>query len=141
VSQPAAELQVRVISAAETYPLRHAVLWPDKPLDYVKVENDAAGQHFGAFRQGELVAVISLFLAGPEARFRKFATHPAVQHRGIGSRLLTHVLEVARQQGATSIWCDARQNAAAFYARFGMQPEGEVFYKGAVPYQRMRACL
>ena len=138
---PEAELRIRAISAAETYPLRHAVLWPDQPLDYVKVENDAAGQHFGAFRQDELVAVISLFLTGPEARFRKFATHPAAQRQGIGSGLLRHVLEVARRQGAASIWCDARQDAAGFYARFGMQPEGEVFYKGPVPYQRMRATL
>ncbi|MCC2548432.1 GNAT family N-acetyltransferase [Hymenobacter sp. BT175] len=131
-------LEIRVISAAETYPLRHAVLWPGKPLEYVKVEDDEQGYHFGAFRAGELVAVISLFVAGPEGRFRKFATRPDCQRQGIGTQLMERVLAEARRLGARALWCDARQEACAFYHRFGMQPEGAVFYKGAVPYQRMQ---
>ncbi|UOQ72379.1 GNAT family N-acetyltransferase [Hymenobacter cellulosilyticus] len=131
------ELEIRRITPAQTYPLRHAVLWPDKPLDYVKVENDAAGQHFGAFVQEELVSVISLFVTGPDARFRKFATAPEWQKQGIGSRLLQCIMEEARQQGAQELWCDARQDAAAFYQRFGMVGQGPVFYKGDIPYLRM----
>lgn len=129
--------EIRPIQPADTYALRHQVLWPDKPLEYVKVENDAAGLHFGAFRQQELVAVISLFIAGDEARFRKFATRPDCQRQGIGSALLTHVMAEALRCGACRIWCDARQDSAAFYARFGLLPEGEIFYKGPVAYVRM----
>jgi GNAT superfamily N-acetyltransferase len=125
------------ISAEATYPLRHQVLWPDQPLDYVKVENDAAGQHFGAFRGEELLAVISLFVDGTEARFRKFATRPDCQGQGFGTALLKHVFAEARRQGANRIWCDARQDSAGFYASFGMQSEGQVFFKGAVAYVRM----
>ena len=128
---------IRTIQAADTYALRQQVLWPDKPLDYVKVENDAAGQHFGAFQGENLVAVISLFVTAAEARFRKFATHPSYQRQGIGSVLLRHVMEEARRQGATRIWCDARQDSAAFYARFGLQPQGPPFCKGPVAYVRM----
>ncbi|KAI1208119.1 acyl-CoA N-acyltransferase [Annulohypoxylon truncatum] len=40
---------VREISAQQTYALRHAVLWPDKPMSYVQLPDDEAGQHFGAF--------------------------------------------------------------------------------------------
>nr|WP_236668543.1 GNAT family N-acetyltransferase [Hymenobacter rubidus] len=117
--------------------MRHQVLWPDMPLDYVKIENDAAGHHFGAFQQKELVAVISLFVEGTEARFRKFATRPDCQGQGIGSALLRQVVEEARRLGATRIWCDARQDSTGFYARFGMQPTGDVFYKGPIAYVRM----
>ncbi len=133
--------EIRLIPAEATYALRHRVLWPDKPLDYVKVENDAAGQHFGIFRQAELLAVISLFVEGAEARFRKFATLPDWQGKGLGSALLRHVWAEARRQGARRIWCDARQDSAGFYARFGMQPEGETFCKGPVAYVRMAAAL
>jgi GNAT superfamily N-acetyltransferase len=133
---------IQPITPAQTYPLRHQVLWPDKPLDYVKIAEDDAGQHFGAFQDEELVSVISLF-ANPdgEARFRKFATHPAWQSRGIGTALLKHTIAAATAQGAHSLWCDARQNALAFYERFGMQPEGDVFYKGPIPYVRLRLAL
>ncbi|KAK7749076.1 hypothetical protein SLS62_008471 [Diatrype stigma] len=42
-------LTIRSIPASETYTLRHAVLWPHKPLSYVQLPDDADGQHFGAF--------------------------------------------------------------------------------------------
>jgi GNAT superfamily N-acetyltransferase len=127
---------IQRIAPEQTYPLRHTVLWPDKPFDYVKVENDAEGYHFGAFQAGELVAVISLFVNGNESRFRKFAAHPDRQRQGIGTLLLNHVMTEAMRQGATSIWCDARLDAADFYRRFGMEAVSEVFYKGTIPYAR-----
>ncbi|RZK57943.1 MAG: GNAT family N-acetyltransferase, partial [Hymenobacter sp.] len=39
---------IQPITAAQTYGLRHAVLWPTKPLDYIKLPDDDLGQHFGA---------------------------------------------------------------------------------------------
>ena len=137
---------IRPIHYEETYPLRHAVLWPDKPLDYVKVENDAEGHHYGAFRDDELVAVISLFVAGDvavrrTARFRKFATRPDCQRMGIGTQLLNHVMAEARRMGAALLWCDARLDAADFYRRFGMEPVSEVFYKGTIPYAKFSLTL
>jgi GNAT superfamily N-acetyltransferase len=135
-------MTIRPITPAQTYALRHAVLWPDQPLAYVQLPDDDAGQHFGAFEHDELVAVISLFV-GPNglARFRKFATDPAWQGRGIGSALLAHVIEEARAQGAVALWCDARQHTLPFYQRFGLAPEGEVFYKGEIPYLRLQRSL
>lgn len=135
-------MTIHPITPAQTYPLRHAVLWPDQPLTYVQLPDDEAGQHFGAFEAEELVAVISLFV-GPDgtARFRKFATAPAWQGRGLGSALLRHTIAAAVARGAHTLWCDARQNTLAFYARFGLQPEGEVFYKGPIAYVRLRLIL
>ncbi|KAI6091539.1 GCN5-like N-acetyltransferase [Hypoxylon rubiginosum] len=134
---------VRPISAAETYALRHAVLWPDKPMSYVQLPEDLDGRHFGAFTNGdgkpeELVSIISLFVDDSgEARFRKFATAPEWQGRGIGSALLKYTIEAAVKLRATRIWCDARESALGFYRRFGMSGEGAVFFKGEVPYLRM----
>jgi GNAT superfamily N-acetyltransferase len=131
-------MNIVVITAEQTYPLRHQVLWPQYAIDFVKVPEDANGQHFAVETDGQLVSVISLFVEGKLARFRKFATHPAFQRQGVGSALLTHVMDVAATQHAESIWCDARLEAVAFYGRWGMQQQGEVFYKGEVPYVRMQ---
>ncbi|MEZ0539160.1 GNAT family N-acetyltransferase [Fibrella arboris] len=124
------------ITAADTYPLRHAVLWPDKPLDYVRIDEDERGHHYGLYLNTELVAVISLFVDGSSARFRKFATRPDQQNKGLGTLLLHHVFSEAKRLGAATICCDARLSAAAFYQRFGMQPTGAIFYKGDIAYQR-----
>jgi GNAT superfamily N-acetyltransferase len=144
-------ITIRPVAAEETLPLRHSVLWPDKPFDYVRLPDDDTGQHFGGFiekpvrssrpcrfQEGQLVSVISLFVDTQTntARFRKFATQPDFQNQGIGTQLLNHVIEQARQAGAAELWCDARLTAAAFYERFGMRAEGGVFYKGAIAYSR-----
>ncbi|MFN8357403.1 MAG: GNAT family N-acetyltransferase [Spirosomataceae bacterium] len=130
-------MNIVAILPEQTYALRHAVLWPDKPLEYVKVPDDADGFHFGVVRQEQIIAVISLFCYGEEARFRKFATASDYQRKGVGSQLLHHVMEVARQQGCRFIWCDARLDAKVFYQRFGMSQDGDIFYKGSIPYVKM----
>lgn len=131
-------LTISPITAEETLPLRHSVLWPDKPFEYVRVPDDDLGYHAGGFIEGQLVSVISLFVNEQTAvaRFRKFATHPNFQSQGIGTQLLNHVIEKARQAGASELWCDARLTAAAFYERFGMQADGGIFYKGPIAYSR-----
>jgi GNAT superfamily N-acetyltransferase len=131
-------LSIEPIRAEQTLLLRHAVLWPEKPFDYVRLPDDEQGYHLGGFVKGQLVSVISLFLDKPTAtaRFRKFATDPAFQNQGIGTRLLDQVIDHARQAGMCLLWCDARLTAADFYRRFGMEPEGEEFFKGAIPYSK-----
>lgn len=131
------ETDIRPVSAPETYALRHAVLWPDKPLAYVHIPEDNQGLHFGAFRTGELVGVVSLFVIGEEARFRKFATRPDQQGRGVGTALLMHVISEATRLGARRLWCDARTESTGFYHRFGFQEEGNTFFKDSIPYVRM----
>ncbi|WP_324675846.1 GNAT family N-acetyltransferase [Hymenobacter sp. GOD-10R] len=132
---------IRTIQPEDTYWLRHSVLWPEKPLDYVKIAEDNEGLHFGAFQEEQLVGVISLFVNGEAARFRKFAVDPRYQRLGIGSELLTRVMQEASQQGARTIACDARQEATGLYYKFGMLPEGPEFYKGPIAYVRMQKAL
>lgn len=133
--------EIRAITAAETHALRHAVLWPDQPIAYVILPEDETGQHFGAFVDGKLVSVISLFVEAGDARFRKFATAKSYQGKGIGSALLQYTIGAAKKAGAAAIWCDARSSALPFYQRFGMEAEGGIFHKGGLPYLVMRRGL
>ena len=132
------EVVIEQISPASTWFIRHTVLWPDKPFSFVQLPEDASGYHWGLYANHELVSVVSLFLDGRIARFRKFATLPDFQNKGFGSMLLTHVFEAAKELGATEIWCDARSSAADFYTRFGMEVEGELFLKSEIAYFRMK---
>ena len=134
-------VSIHSITTEQTYPLRHTVLWPDKPFEYVKIENDEEGHHFGAFRDDELVAVISLFVNGKESRFRKFAARPDCQRQGIGTLLLNHVMAEAKRLGAATLWCDARLDAADFYRRFSMEAVSDIFYKGTIPYAKFSRTL
>ncbi len=142
---------IRRITAEETVPLRHSVLWPDHPVSYVLLPEDASGYHYGAFLPDTStpVAVISVFVdplpdapsvdtRAEAARFRKFACDPNHQGRGIGTMLLKHVFDTAAaEMGCGVIWCDARMSAAGWYERRGMRKFGDMFYKGNIEYVRM----
>ncbi|MCE7996760.1 MAG: GNAT family N-acetyltransferase [Roseivirga sp.] len=128
------EVKIDQITAPQTLPLRHAVMWPDKPLDYIKLPNDHQGLHYGLFVKQQLVSVISLFVNGHEAQFRKFATLTAEQGKGYGTQLLSHLFEQVETKGVQRLWCNARIDKAAYYERFAMKKTRQTFIKGGIDY-------
>ncbi|MEZ9906071.1 GNAT family N-acetyltransferase [Vibrio breoganii] len=130
-------MQIRLITPEATLPIRHRVLWPSKPIEFCQVKEDDSGIHFGVFEDDSLLCVASVFITGAEARLRKFATLHEHQGRGMGTGMIEHIIEYLKQQGVTCFWCDARESAQEFYARFNMQKHGERFFKSGEPYFRM----
>ena len=125
---------IYAIVPSQTWPLRHTVMWPDKPLDYVKLPEDAHGIHYGLFVNDHLVSVISLFIKGEDAQFRKFATALSHQGKGYGSQLLKYLMQEAASKGIKKLWCNARKDKASFYENFGMIKTSHSFIKGGIGY-------
>lgn len=121
--------------------VRHKVLWPNKDPSFCAVDGDRDGLHYGVIENEELVCVASIYFNGDTARLRKFATLPEYQGNGIGSAMLEHLLSILTGKGISCFWCDARESAIEFYAKFGMQPEGDKFYKSDVAYFKMSRSL
>jgi GNAT superfamily N-acetyltransferase len=134
-------IEIIEITTEQTWPIRHQVMWPEKSFTFVQLPEDATGVHFGAFLDGELASVISLFLQGNQAQFRKFATLTSLQGKGLGKQLLEHVFVFAAKQGIALVWCHARTTAYNFYLKAGMHMEGAVFKKNGKDYVRMEKDL
>ena len=128
------EAQIKKINPEETWPIRHEILWPDHPYDFVKLEEDKEGFHYGVFVGDQLVTIVSLFVNGSDAQFRKLATLEDHQGKGHGSDLLNHVIEKAERKGAKKIWCNARADKSGFYQRFGMYETEKKFVKEGIDY-------
>lgn len=141
VSATHMELELRSITAADTLPIRHKVLWPDKPPEYSMVDNDAEGWHLGVFAQGQLICVASVFVDEDVARLRKFATLPEHRSKGAGTAAIVHIITTLKSRGIREFWCDARMSATGFYERFGMRPQDDTFFKGDEPYVKMAVQL
>lgn len=131
------EHKIQEISWRDALPIRHRVLWPQRDAEFCSVPGDEEALHFGVFVESELVTVASVFIDGACARLRKFATLPAYQGRGLGSSLIAKILARLSVESIEVFWCDARETAVDFYQRFGMQPEGERFYKENIAYFKM----
>ncbi|MDG3086401.1 GNAT family N-acetyltransferase [Vibrio hannami] len=134
-------MNIREISLDEALPVRHKVLWPNKPVEFCIVEGDEEGLHLGAEIDGEIVSVASIYISNNKARLRKFATYPLYQGQGIGTALIEYALGYLKTRNIGYFWCDAREAAIGFYQRLGMQTEGQRFYKSDVPYFKMELSL
>lgn len=126
--------QIKKIPYKDTLAIRHKVMWPNKPLEYVQLPNDANGSHFGLFIKGNLVAVISLFIKNDTVQFRKFATLQRFQGKGFGSILLAHIIDITEKENYQKIWCNARLNKTDFYNKFGFKETNICFTKGGIDY-------
>lgn len=143
--------EIRRITAAETWPLRQAILRPGQPVEAAQFPGDQAPatRHFGAFEAGHLLAIGSLFHAAlpekpgsPAFQLRGMATVPAARGRGLGRALALAGIAAARHAGVELVWCNARAPAVAFYRKLGFEvisPEFEI--AGIGPHFRMTLAL
>ena len=122
-------VEVRAVDPAQTRPLRQAVLRPHESLEELATHEPPGVHAVGAFEGGEMIACGFVCPdGGPGAwRVRGMATDPAHRGRGVGGAILDALVDHARAQGATRVWCNARTPALSLYARAGFEPESEEF--------------
>lgn len=74
----------------------------------------------------------------PDFHIGRMAVLESERGKGIGSRLLQTMMEVARQRGAPEVMLNAQVDAMPFYRRHGFMEEGEVFDDAGIPHRLMR---
>jgi len=135
------QVVLRRISAAETRPLRQAILRPHQPVEELVYPGDESPEaaHFGAFLDGKLVGIASVYHEAPHGgtddkawRLRGMAVVLQLHRKGIGSRLLGECIEHAKQHGGATMWFNARKPAVPFYQAHGFQIQGEEFLLPAI---------
>ena len=129
-SYATSSVTINRVAPEATVGVREAVLWPGRP-DMCRLAEDEQGLHLAATTVNEdVVGVVSLFVDGAEARFRKFAVLEAHRGAGVGSRLLQAAEAEAYRLGAKTIECDARaETAAPYYEKRGYAAAGPPFAK------------
>jgi len=134
-------MEIKAIEASQTWPVRHEVMWPDQPFEFVQLEEDSLGLHFGVFDQKKLVSIVSCFIIEDEMQFRKLATLKEFQEKGIASELLKHIFSLAEEKGLKKVWCNARTNKKNFYEKFGMKDTYKTFVKANQEFTIMEILL
>ena len=132
-----AEISIREIRPEETYPIRHEILRPGRPLKEVQFEGDFEPTtfHLGAFLQEKLVG-IATYVKNPHKDFepteqyqlRGMAVLPEVQKMHLGQRILLAGETILREKKNTRfLWCNARETAVDFYRKNNYQTHGDYF--------------
>jgi len=79
---------------------------------------------FLATRGGRVVGVYALLPEGGECELEHFWLDPEFMGRGIGTRLLRHAIETARDLNASRLTILSDPNAEGFYLRMGARRVG-----------------
>lgn len=128
---------VEQIFPSLTWRIRHITMYPDKPYDFVKLENDFDGIHFGIYVDYELTGVVSLFITNDVGQFRKLAVLPDAQHKSLGSQLMSYLIDFCKVQKLTKLWCNARVNSKEFYAKFGFHETDQTYSAAGFDFVKM----
>lgn len=116
-------------------------MWPDKPIDYIKLSNDEEGIHFAVWKNKTIVAVVSVFIKDGHAQFRKLATLVSEQKKGYGSALISYIIAHLKHEPVSLLWCNARINKTDFYKKFGLVETDKRFIKEGQEYVVMQKSL
>lgn len=130
-------MHVGVVDQARTRALRRAVLRPNLgPDDALPGDEVPDAVHIGAVgKDGTVLGACFVYAdscpwladARDAWRLRQMATAAGHRGRRIGAAVLTAALDHVRSVDAALLWCNARETASAFYARYGFRVHGEVF--------------
>ena len=127
-------IEIRKIQPEETYEIRLEVLRKgmNLPVQF-SGDTDIETFHLGIFENHKLKGICS-FMETTNALFkvsqfqlRGMATLPDVRGKGFGKLLLLKGIELLKNKGTKTLWCNARINALPFYIKLGFLQKGESF--------------
>jgi predicted GNAT family N-acyltransferase len=96
---------------------------------------DAVSLHALAYDDDGPVATGRLL---PDGHIGRMAVRRDARGAGVGSAVLSALMEQARQRGDREVVLNAQLTAQDFYARHGFEPEGEVCMDAGIEHIAMR---
>jgi predicted GNAT family N-acyltransferase len=100
---------------------------------------DAACRHVSA--NDDKGGVIGCGRLLPDGSIGRLAVERSWRGRGVGSTILSRLIDIARNTGFARVVLNARTDAEAFYARRGFAAAGAEFTEAGIRHQRMERAL
>lgn len=130
-------IELKLISANETYDLRHKILRPNQDREACHYDCDKIDStfHVGANFNDEIVGIATFFKEVHEDfthlqnhyRLRGMATDIEFRGTGLGKKILSYGIEELICRNSQMIWCNARTSAIGFYQSQGFEIHGQEF--------------
>lgn len=138
-------IQVRLGSWTETktqaMPIRLAVFVQEQnvPLEEEVDQMDPICVHALALNDAGLPIGTGRLL--PDGHVGRMSVLQAYRGKGVGSAILTALVEQAQRAGFKEVILHAQAHAKDFYTLHAFVEEGELFYEANIPHIRMRRSL
>jgi predicted GNAT family N-acyltransferase len=125
------------------YAVRHQVFVVEQavPPELERDEFDDIAIHLVALRGDNVIGTLRIVVSGGSAKIGRMAVLAADRKSGVGTRLMEHAAEVARDMGVKELTLHAQLTAKEFYARLGYCEEGDVFEEAGIAHVSMRKVI
>jgi ribosomal protein S18 acetylase RimI-like enzyme len=144
-SQGVRVIRTNDIAFAEAKQLRYHVLFAPFGVSALTDFDDENpdSTHMAAFDRGRVVGYGRLVMRGGEAQIRHVCVSPSAQGHGVGTTVLNALVARARENGARTVFLNARFTALGVYRRLGFKEVGELIPAEdiALPHKRMELQL
>ncbi len=77
----------------------------------------------------------------PNGKIARLAVIAEYRGQGVGSAMLTRLVEEARKKGFSQVFLHAQTHALNFYKKFGFVSDEEIFSEGGIPHVLARLDL
>ena len=94
-----------------------------------------------AYDEADRPAATGRLIIDGESRFQigRVCVLPDARGQGLGDLVMRMLLYRALELGAGAVYVHAQLPVVGFYARYGLQPYGDVFYEEGVAHRMMKA--
>jgi predicted GNAT family N-acyltransferase len=89
----------------------------------------------------EVIGTARLLIDNANARIGRMAIQKEHRQQGIGQKLLSKLIQTAKEKGAQECILHAQTHAIAFYAKADFEPHGPIFDEADIPHVEMRLIL
>ncbi|MCE7506474.1 GNAT family N-acetyltransferase [Polynucleobacter sp. IMCC30063] len=121
-------------------PIRREVFVEEQhvPIELELDSIDSHAWHALAFLNGACIGTGRLYTIDGIGQIGRMAVLAACRRQGVGSALLSTLVQYAQSLNIHSIYLNAQIAAIPFYAKFNFIPEGAIFNEAGIPHRTMR---
>lgn len=110
------------VFATRTWKLRKEVFSPQGHLAEVMLDEDFDASHFAAYREYEVVGIITLRSLNNDYEILFFAVHPDVRNQGVGSALLRYAYDFVKTVAGDGLIVKTTPEQQNFWIERGFLP-------------------
>lgn len=124
-------------------PIRHEIFINEQKvpeeLEWDELDQDAL--HAIVKKDHQVIGTARLMINSAVAKIGRMAIKKEYRQQGIGQKLLSTLIQTAKEKGAQECILHAQTHAIAFYAKADFEPHGPIFDEADIPHVEMRLIL
>lgn len=135
------EWYMEQVFATRTWKLRKEVFCPQGHLGAVMLDEDFDASHFAAYRESEVIGVLTLRSVDNDYEILFFAVHPDVRNQGVGTALLRYAYDFVKTVAGHALLVKTTRGQQHFWIERGFLPRQPILESSSTDTRMFKKCI